>query len=232
MSASQLPPQQLLQSRLAKIREQLGQAQLVAVTKYSEHADLELAYSCGLRDFGENRVEALLQKEAWAKEHHYQDIRWHFIGHLQSNKLSKLFSCQDLSAIHSIDRLSLLKKILQSTPFKKMELYLQVKTSFEDEKAGFDPQSSEFEEALNLLQEAHDNFIFKGLMTMAPIRVDDVAGSASKSFLTLKELRDRIQPRFTYALGLSMGMSGDYLEAIKQGASVVRLGSVLFDGLS
>lgn len=235
MSASQLP-QQRLKHRLAKIREQIGSTELVAVTKYSEHSDLSLAYSCGVRDFGENRVEALLAKVSWAQEQQLQDIRWHFIGQLQSNKLTKLFSCRDLVAIHSVERLSILEKMLKHKPAQKIDLYLQVKTSFEDEKAGFDPQGQEFEAALNLLQGDLGNFVFKGLMTMAPIRVDDIASNAAKSFTLLRELRDKIQEKFQdkfpHDLGLSMGMSGDYPEAIKQGATIVRLGSALFDELS
>lgn len=219
---------QKLQHRIAKIRQHLGEAQLVAVTKYSEHSDLSNAYQCGLRDFGENRVDDLLLKDQWARSAGLHDIRWHFIGHLQSNKLNKLFELDHLVAIHSVDSYGLLQKILAKTPKQPVDLYLQVKTSFEEEKTGYTIDSQEWLDSLELLKQSHAHFVFKGLMTMAPIRVDEIAPAARQCFSTLRQLRDRIQPSFTKPLGLSMGMSGDYQCALEEGASIVRLGSILF----
>lgn len=221
--------QQTLKERLQKIRSVIGTAQCIAVTKYTDLYDLNLAISCGLRDFGENRVDELFEKAVWAKEQGYFDVRWHFIGQIQSNKCKKLFEIENLVALHSVDRLSILEKILKIRPHSTVDIYLQVKTSFEAEKAGFIAESEDFKTALALLK-SHKDFLFKGLMTMAPIRTVSIEESARKSFSFLRELRDQIQPEFSNKLSLSMGMSGDYQWAIDEGADVVRLGSVLFRG--
>lgn len=215
---------QKLQERLQKIKTELGAAQLVAVTKQTDLEDIQLMYSLGHRDFGENRVDALLERSIWAQENGLTQIRWHFIGHLQTNKLNKLFQVQNLYAIHSVDSLKLLNKLMAKLGPKQAELkfFIQIKTSPEDEKSGIE-DLEQVREAIDLGRER-----ILGLMTMAPIRVDDPQKAARASFQKLVALKQKLADAKRPTLELSMGMSGDYREAIEYGSDWVRIGRVLF----
>ena len=197
---------------------------MVAVTKQTQLDDIELMYALGHRDFGENRVEALLERAIWAREQGLVDIRWHFIGHLQSNKINKLLKVPDLFAIHSVDSLKLLQKLMArlGPEHVNLKFFIQVKTSPEDEKSGF-VKLEEIREALDLGRER-----ILGLMTMAPIRTSDVSTGARECFGQLKELKEGLADPKRARLGLSMGMSGDYREALEFGSDWVRIGQGLF----
>jgi pyridoxal phosphate enzyme (YggS family) len=190
---------------------------LVAVSKNQQLADIKALYKLGQRDFGENRVQELVQK---AQDFAPKDIRWHMIGHVQSNKLKALITVPNLASIQSVDSEKLLDLLIKHE--FAGDIYFEYKTSVEKEKAGF----STFGDLKKAHQKAcaHDLKV-KGLMTMAPIRTSNQSAAASESFCELKKIRDKLDPK----LLLSMGMSNDYAEALSEGSNMVRIGSLLFD---
>jgi pyridoxal phosphate enzyme (YggS family) len=192
-------------------------AQLLVVSKTQKLEEIRYLFQLGQRDFGENRVKDLEERAQALSD--LPGIRWHLIGNLQSNKIPKLSKIPGLTAIHSVSSLELLQK-LQAGLKVPMGIFLQVNTSREDEKSGFE-NVDEIQAAARLVQAP---LRLQGLMTMATIRTDDVPGEARRCFRELKVLRDRFDPR----LELSMGMSGDYGIALEEGSSWVRVGSRVF----
>ena len=218
---------QLIHENLRRIRERLSPCvTLVAVSKTFPFSDIELAYDGGRgqRDFGENRVQELQAKalEARAKG---MDVRWHFLGRLQSNKLGKLLEVPNLFAIHSISSLKhigLLEKVFPNQE-RSVSIFLQVKTAKENDKSGFICRE-ELREAVERLKEMEERFPLVGLMTMGAIQEADFEGAATRCFQQLKDYRDRLDP----CLKLSMGMSRDFSLALALGSDCVRIGTQIF----
>lgn len=187
---------------------------LVAVTKYASLEQMHEAYKLGIRHFGESRLQTALPK----LPHFPSDVHWHFIGSLQSNKIGKIVEHFDY--IHSVDSLEVARLIGKKSHElqKKPSLFLQVNTSKESNKHGFS------EEALlqnfDAIAELRLNVI--GLMTMAPLTSD--AHVAKTCFHRLKELCDQLSLPH-----LSMGMTQDFPIAIEEGATFLRIGSLLFE---
>ncbi len=201
---------------------------LVAVTKYGDYGDIERLYELGHRDFGENRVEALEEKQAVAKSLGHHDLRWHFIGNLQSNKIERLLAIENLAMIHSIIKFEHLQKIskLQKKP---LDFFIQVNTSHEDEKSGLE-NLNELRDFIQKYSQADFPLLkLKGLMTMGKIRTDDIQASAKECFSKLAEYRDGLA--LAHPLDLSMGMSSDYIYALENGANYLRIGSTLFKSI-
>lgn len=217
-----------LARRFEKLTAELGDATLVAVTKYSDVREITMAYDLGHRDFGENRVADLESKAQAFKD---EEIRWHFIGHLQSNKVAKLIKVPNLYAIHSVDSLKLLQEIMkrESELRAPLRLFFQVNTSGEEEKGGFE-NYQELARALSyFLKSTRSALIFEGLMTMGTYRTDDRESEARRCFRSLKDYAKKLKNEFGLShLQLSMGMSDDYGIALEEGAHVVRVGSLLF----
>ena len=217
-------------SRLDKLTPTLGKSSLVAVTKYSPVEDIQYAYEWGQKDFGENRVQDL-EKKAQAFQEKNLDPRWHFIGKLQSNKINQLFKIPNLFAIHSVDSLKLLEKLYQKeSQFEGDSLlfFLQIKTSDEDEKSGFESKE-EIYEALSFIEKRNVSKLkFFGLMTMGKMRTSEFEKDATKCFEKLKNLRDDISNNSAFSLKLSMGMSQDYKIAVSLQSDFVRIGSMIF----
>lgn len=201
-------------------------AQLLAVTKYSERETILEAYQAGIRDFGENKVQDLKRK---ALELQKKDIRWHFIGHLQTNKVKDLFAIPGLCAIHSVGSLKLLKELLkhQDRLSHNVGVYFQIKLSNEGEKQGF-THAQEVKEAIALLREQSKLLQLEGLMGMGPIRTDHFAADARKCFTQLVSIRDQLSRELGLSLKLNMGMSQDYKIALELGTDIIRLGSTVF----
>lgn len=199
---------------------------LVAVTKYGDYSDVEIMYNLGHRDFGENRVEELVRKQNEAVLRSHNDIRWHFLGQIQSGKINDLLSVKNLVAIHSISQFSHVKKISNklSELNRSLDFYLQINTSHEDEKNGLESKEEvlEFLSLLNELGSSHFSLI--GLMTMGKIRSSDMEKDAKICFRALAQLKNELG----LVLKLSMGMSNDYKIALVEGADCIRIGSVLF----
>jgi pyridoxal phosphate enzyme (YggS family) len=189
---------------------------LVAVSKTKTVDDILALYAEGQRDFGENYVQELLDKQSRLPA----DIRWHFIGHLQSNKVKHIISFVQL--IHGVDSLKLLKEIDRQAAKagRVAAVLLQVHIAREETKFGLD--AAELEEVM-LAKGALNHVLVKGLMGMASNTED--AAEARTEFRTLKMLFDRW---FSGGGILSAGMSGDYKVAIPEGSNMVRIGSLLF----
>jgi hypothetical protein len=221
-----------LEERLNHIKNDLNEAVLVAVSKYSPVEDVALAYSLGQMDFGENRVADLAAKASSFQFNQRQNVRWHFIGTLQTNKVKELMKIPNLWAIHSVSSKKLLEEILRREgEFQgpELNLFFQLNTSKEEEKNGFDTVEEIAEAMEFLLSKKKSNLVCYGLMTMGSIRSDNFEEAAKKSFHDLKVARDFLAERLNLKdLKLSMGMSQDYKMAIAEGADYIRVGSLIF----
>ena len=212
-----------LQQDLAKVLQGCCRpadgAKILAVSKTFPNEAILEAYECGVRAFGENKVQELSTKA----ESLPADIEWHFIGHLQSNKAVK--AVQYASWIHSVDSLKLLHKLDRAAGEmqKKVNILLEV-NSGEAAKSGVSYADLP---ALAEAAKSAENLCWKGLMTMAPLCDDPAVWSGA--FEKLRRTRDDLEKMFAVTLPeLSMGMSGDYPQAVQAGATIIRIGSALF----
>jgi pyridoxal phosphate enzyme (YggS family) len=210
-----------------RIRQELDakQVTLVAVSKIQPVESILKLYEMGQRDFGENYVQELVDKQTALPK----DIRWHFIGHLQSNKVK--FIAPFVQLIHGVDSFKLLKEINKeaSKNNRVIDVLLQVHIAQEETKFGLN------EEELNLIIQEFEN------LKMSNVRICGLMGMASfsddmekvrREFQYLKMLFTKSAGKFTIHHSpftiLSMGMSGDYTIAIEEGSTMVRIGSLLF----
>lgn len=217
---------------LEKAWREVLPAQLIAVSKYSTPEEVSFAYHAGQVDFGENRVADLVEKADYFANAGLEKVRWHFIGHLQSNKVKELLRIEKLSSIHSIDSLKLTEELLKrqiECRSKTVQLFFQFNTSREDEKAGF-TDLEELYQSINLIlkNESIGPFRAYGLMTMATIRTDEVEKEAHRCFSELLELKERLEIHYGRTFKLSMGMSQDFKIALQYQADFVRIGSQIF----
>ncbi len=202
---------------------------IVGVSKYVGPELTAALAQVGCRNLGESRPQLLWSKaEALKQLLPDHDIRWHLIGHLQRNKIRRTMSLPVL--VHSVDAARLLAAIDQDAASQDQSLVhdvlLEVNVSGETAKTGMTP--SEIRELLAQPRAEHVRII--GLMAMAGWGTS--SAEARQQFATVRELRDSLQTEFAIELPqLSMGMSGDFVEAIAEGATLVRIGSRLFDGL-
>jgi pyridoxal phosphate enzyme (YggS family) len=215
-----------IQSRLSAIQHDMAgrPVTLVAVTKNASLAQMEAAYQCGVRHFGENRVQDALDKKACLPKEVVDGVTWHLIGHLQSNKINKTLGQFDL--IHSIDTLPLAEAVsLRNVNANLVQpVLLQVNVAKEPSKHGFSP--AELDAAYSHCRTLKGIEI-KGLMTMAPANVP--SSEIENVFLELEKLRQSLV--FTFGDSLpecSMGMSQDYIHALPLGATIIRIGSAIF----
>lgn len=197
---------------------------LVAVSKTKPAAAILELYQQGHRDFGENYVQELVEKASQLP----QDIRWHFIGHLQTNKVKYIAPFVHL--IHGVDSQKLLKEVNKQGAKlnKKIQVLLQVHIAQEETKFGFN--TSELDQLFTIPELAQWNHVqILGLMGMASFTENRTL--VQSEFATLhqlyQELTGRQLPQTNMEV-LSMGMSGDYELAIEQGSNLVRIGSLLF----
>jgi pyridoxal phosphate enzyme (YggS family) len=219
--------------KLTSIKKELKKVQLIAVTKYSAVNDIVVAYEAGQFDFGENRVSELLEKSFFFNENNLNKVKWHFIGHLQTNKVRELFKVHNLHAIHSVDSISLLEELIKrENDLKQPELkiFFQVNTSREIEKSGFET-AEDLELAINLLKSRKGSKLkLFGLMTMGTFRTANFEVEAERCFNELKRIAEGLEVSFSLKdkLKLSMGMSQDYKIAINSGSDFIRIGSAIF----
>lgn len=190
---------------------------LVAVSKFHPAQAVMEAYSCGQRAFGESRPQELAAKAAVLPS----DIEWHFIGHLQTNKIKTVL--QYASLIESVDSEHLLKEIdsCAASMGKVADCLLEIHISSEESKQGFS-----FEEAGELLarKDEFTNVRIRGLMGMASFTDD--TGTIRREFKRLKEFYDTM-PGLSPGI-LSMGMSSDWRLAVEEGTNLVRIGTAIF----
>lgn len=217
-----------LSQRVREVREQIDAAvrrgghgqsvTIVAVTKNHGADALQAAWDAGLRDVGENRVQEALEK---------MDVlplafRWHLIGHLQRNKVKHLTR---FHVLHSLDRPQLADSInaLGASSHRVFDAYVQVNVVGEETKGGYD--ASGFAAEADRLR-GLENVRVRGVMTMAPLGADE--RTLRTVFAGARGVRQVLRDAGHDATELSMGMSGDYELAVEEGATCVRLGTVLF----
>ena len=197
---------------------------VIGVTKYVDAAYTAMLIQAGCADLGENRPQVL-----WSKAESPgfpSNIRWHMIGHLQTNKVRRLLRYQPL--IHSVDSERLLGVIAKESVARevKTRVLLEVNISGDAEKTGM--SATQLEELMQ--QPIPEGIEVVGLMAMAGLAAD--SGQIQRQFDAVRELRDHLVTASGLALPeLSMGMSRDYHIAIEQGATIVRVGSSLFEGI-
>jgi PLP dependent protein len=209
--------------RINQIRQQIpSHVRLVAITKQVSVEAMREAYAAGIRDFGENRLQETLLKQEQLQD--LPDICWHFIGHLQANKAKKIL--EHFQWIHSVDdraiaqRLNRLAAELSHPP----QVLLQVKILPDPNKYGW--QTPELLESLPELEQYH-HLQIQGLMTILPLGLSDEQILAA--FKSTRELAQKIKQKSNLPIEqLSMGMSNDYLLAIEAGATIIRLGRIIF----
>ena len=223
----------MIENNLKEVSDRIGAAckragrsredvTLVAVSKTKPVSMLMEAYAAGVRDFGENRVQEILEKAPLMPD----DIRWHMIGHLQTNKVRQVIDRVVL--IHSVDSVALARQIEKEAAKRDLVVHilLEVNVAGEESKFGFSVDEAE-EAAVEIAKFAHVRI--DGLMTIAPF----VENS--------EENRDVFQKLFQLSVDikrknidnvkmdvLSMGMTGDFEEAVEEGASVIRVGAGIF----
>ena len=201
---------------------------LMGVSKFQPAESILAAFNCGLRLFGENRVQERESKSAHLDSIHAE---WHMIGTLQKNKARRaaaIFDC--IQSVDGIELAAALERIIGENPeeprfARPYPVMVEVNVSGEDTKQGVAP-----EKCFALI----DNIAVKcphveidGLMTIGPLSEDE--NKIRNSFRTLRELREEAKKRFDFAMNhLSMGMSGDYAIAISEGSSIVRIGTAIF----
>lgn len=205
---------------IEQIRREIGNVQLVVVSKFRSNEELQQVYACGHRHFAENRVQEILRK----RDELPGDIQWHIIGHLQTNKVKQVIPFIHL--IHSVDSVKLLEKINEEAKKndKIQEVLLQIHIAQEEHKYGFTP-----DELHNLMSNdqlsSYSNISCKGLMGMATFT--DEQDVVRNEFKGLKSLYDRYAEDHGWNV-LSMGMSGDYEIAVEEGSTMLRIGSLIF----
>jgi len=212
----------LVKQNLETFNKQISEAvTLVAVSKTKPISDIMEAYEAGHRIFGENKIQEMVNKyEALPK-----DIKWHMIGHLQSNKVKYMAHFVDL--IHGVDSFKTLKEINKQARKhdRVINCLLQARIAKEETKFGL-----EFSEIENILQSDEltllENVNISGLMGMASFSSDKE--EVSKEFKSLKMLFDKMNDSNLKLEILSMGMSGDYKLAIENGSNMIRVGSAIF----
>ena len=194
-----------------------SEVELLAVSKTFPAEAVREAYDAGQRAFGESR-----QQEAAPKiEVLPPDIRWHFIGGLQRNKVRKVVA--GFGCIHSVDSLRLAEYLdrVAGDEGKRPQIYLEVNVAGEESKGGFSS-----DELLSAAESLHE---FRHIELLGLMAIPPEAG-ARGCFARTRELRDLLEARSGLRLpGLSMGMSGDYLTALEAGSNCVRIGSVIFE---
>lgn len=215
------------EEKYLQLRDEL-QAQrntLVAVSKTKPVADIQALYELGQRDFGENYVQELVDKAAVLPA----GIRWHFIGHLQSNKVK--YIAPFVYLIHGVDSTKLLQEINKQAQKQNrvIDCLLQVYIAKEETKFGLDEQELDQLLQSQLTGQPLAHIRIRGFMGMASF--SDNPDQVRSEFKQLKKLYDKYKGLQTQVLQLnilSMGMSGDYRIAIEEGSNMVRIGSLLF----
>lgn len=211
--------------QIQQVKQQIPPGvRLVAISKQVPVAAIREAYAAGIRDFGESRIQETELKQAQLQD--LPDITWHLIGSLQSNKARKALQLFDW--IHSVDSLKLAQRLneLAGELSRYPQLCLQVKLRPDPNKQGWEPE--QLRRDLPILDQCH-NLKIQGLMTIAPYGLDPKENL--NLFSQLSDFAQQIRQQSWQRIRmdeLSMGMSQDYQQAIQAGATMVRLGRILF----
>jgi len=218
-----------IEERLEIVRARIGAAayrahrdlasiRLVLASKTQPSEAIRAAQEAGARDFGENYVQEAIAKRAELTD--LSDIRWHLIGHLQTNKAKTAASA--FSLIHSVDSVRLAEALARAQPSPRVHALIEVNLGAEASKTGVAPDG-----VAAILDAARDKIEIDGLMTIPPLA--SKPESARRYFAQLRELRDRLATQSGYELSeLSMGMTDDFEVAVEEGATIVRVGRAVF----
>jgi pyridoxal phosphate enzyme (YggS family) len=190
---------------------------LLPVSKLHPPSAIEAIYALGVRDFGESRVQELLKK----RESLPPDIRWHFIGNLQSNKVRQIADVVHI--IHSVHSRSLAEELARRAQHE-LQVLIEVNISGESSKSGV--AAPEAEVLLNAIERHYPNLKVVGLMGMASF--EDDPERTRLQFRALRSLHDNLRQEHSAIHELSMGMTNDFEVAIEEGATIVRVGSAIF----
>ncbi len=224
-----MPIDHAIKERLTIVQARIGAAaykvgrdassiRLVLASKTQPSETVRAAYEAGARDFGENYVQEGIAKGAELRD--LTEIRWHLIGHLQTNKAKTAASA--FALIHSVDSSRLAESLARAQPSPRIHALIEVNLGGEASKSGVAPDA-----VAAILDAARDKIQFDGLMTIPPPAPR--AEAARPYFARLRELRDRLATESGYALSeLSMGMTDDFEVAIEEGATIVRIGRAVF----
>ncbi len=206
----------MIKNNIHKILEEIKDfpVELICVSKTRSLEEIMEAYNEGIRDFGENTVQELV----WKRENLPKDIRWHMIGHLQSNKVKELLR-EDVFLIHSVDSIKLAIEINKRAR-SRQDILLEVNIAEEESKYGFLPDLDLLENVLQELKHLNNIHVI-GLMCVAPN-----TKNPKDNILYFQKLKD-LATQLHLSI-LSMGMTNDYLYACKSGASYIRVGTGIF----
>ena len=218
--------QNTVRQNLLQIQEEIApyKPNIIAVTKYFDESAIIEAYNAGLRNFAESRAVEAVEKINNLPQEIRSNSKFHFIGHLQTNKVKKVLSTFDY--IHSVDSLKLAKVISEDAQNigKVQNILLQVNNANEEQKFGFSKQ--EIFEVFSLIKELKSINVV-GLMNMAPLGAQEY--ELDKLFGEVFEIKTQLEQKFDCNLKeLSMGMSQDYKIAVKHGSTMLRIGRKLF----
>ncbi len=215
-----------VRQNLLQIQEEIAPCKpnIIAVTKYFDGQAIVCAYNAGLRDFAEARVNDAIEKIEALPAEVRENSTFHFIGHLQTNKVAKVVKYFDY--IHSVDSLHLAEKIsLEAAKQGKVQkIFLEVNFAEEEQKFGFSKSGldTEFEQIMKLA-----NLDVQGLMSMSPLGADEKF--LSELFSEVKRVQESLAKKYGLQMTeTSMGMSQDYKIAVRHGATMVRIGRKLF----
>ena len=224
-----MPTEYEIRERLTIVQARLGAAaykagrdassiRLVLASKTQPSEAIRAAANAGARDFGENYVQEAIAKRAELAD--LTEIRWHLIGHLQTNKARTAAGA--FALIHSVDSVRLAEALARAQPSPRVRALIEVNLGGEASKTGAAPDG-----VAAILDAAREKIEIDGLMTIPPTGLG--AEAARRYFAQLRELRDRLAMRSGIALSeLSMGMTDDFEVAIEEGATIVRIGRAVF----
>lgn len=218
--------EELIRRNFLQIQEEIAPYSLniIAVTKYFDERAMEAAYKAGLRNFGESRAVEAVEKIRQLPDEVRNNSKFHFIGHLQTNKVKKVVGVFDL--IHSVDSLKLAEVISdEALKYGKVQdILLQLNNAGEEQKFGYSKEAL-FEDFPKIT--ALKGVKVKGIMNMAPLGADEK--TLETLFTNVVSVRDELQNKFGCELkDISMGMSQDYKIAARCGSTMLRIGRKLF----
>ena len=204
-----------MQEKIEELRKEIGGSTLVAVSKTKSCDEILKAYNYGIKDFGENYVQELISKMDMLPN----DIKWHMIGHLQTNKVSSIVK-RNIYLIESVDSIKLVKKINNEAikNNKIINILIEVNIASDINKTGCN--MDELDDLVNETKKL-SNVKLRGLMAIAPHTSDD--NLIRKLFQEMRMLKEKYKLEL-----LSMGMSSDYKIALEEGANIVRIGTKIF----
>lgn len=221
---------QTMKDKINATAQEVGNVnvELLAVSKYKPAADIKILYDYGVRHFGENYVQEMITKSEILP----QDIKWHFIGGLQSNKCKDLAKIANLYSVETVDSLKKAKKLEEARgkwnpDAPVITCNVQINTSGEEQKSGLFAEEEVYSIVEYLIKEAK-HVSLNGLMTVGSWDVSHSGNEENQDFARLVEWKKKLDAKYGLDLKLSMGMTADFRQAIKQGTSEVRIGTAIF----